>query len=111
MPVMLARNLWTYEGLVNGSRGVVRGLAYADKSWVALVEFPDYTGPAFLQDHPTYVPIGGYTNEFRGWNHGNKKTEKVWQKQLPLMMAWGWNYPQGTRPHSGTTTSSAKASS
>lgn len=93
-PVILTRNLWTQHGLVNGARGVVKELvtqAGTDgnpSEWVAVVEFEDYSGPAFLSAHPKWVPIGVVKHDFRVFDRSQKKAVSAWRKQLPLKMAW-----------------------
>ena len=72
-PVMLISNLRTSAGLVNGSLGNVvavelrdgagstsedlRHAVSAGQVRYVVVDFPKYTGPAFFEDHPTYVPV------------------------------------------------------
>ena len=93
-PVILTRNVWTTQGLVNGTRGVIKDLVAqagedgSPEQWIALVEFRDYTGPAFLQKHPKCVPIGVVKHDFRVFDRKQKQSVTAWRKQLPLKTAW-----------------------
>jgi len=59
------RNFRPEYGLFNGSMGEVKEIIYepllspvsGDLPTFVLVDFPKYTGPPFLIEHPTYVPI------------------------------------------------------
>ena len=61
--VMLTSNLWQRMGKYNGSPVEVYDILYAtnsrppDLSIATLVDFPCYTGPAFLESRPHCVPI------------------------------------------------------
>ena len=63
MMVKLTCNILADQFLFNGARGVVRYLWYpdgvydAEKIPVALVEFPDYTGPPWNPNHPKLLPV------------------------------------------------------
>ena len=60
---MLTCNLWQEVGLYNGATGVVQDLIFHPdrpppcQPIAALVQFPQYTGPAFLQTDCHTVPI------------------------------------------------------
>jgi len=88
--VVLTTNLWTAAKLVNGSTGIVRKIVFRDNQSPAeghrpafvLVEFNDYLGPAFLPDHPTWVPIKAIT---KNWWDKNKQLSRT---QFPLMLGY-----------------------
>ena len=88
--VVLTTNLWTDAKLVNGSTGIVRKIVFRDNESPAkghrpafvLVEFKDYIGPAFLPDHPTWVPIKAIT---KNWWVSNKQLSRT---QFPLMLGY-----------------------
>ena len=68
--IMLTANIWQQVGLCNGAAGVVYKLMYQEEHLppnlpiAVLVEFPHYTGPPFLPDHPKCVPIVPITFEW-----------------------------------------------
>ena len=93
-PVLLLHNLAVEHGLVNGSQGIVRDIIYEadhnpNHARVAcrmpssiIVDFPKYTGPAFLDDAPsTWVPLMPRTRE-TGDDDGSSRT------MYPLTLAW-----------------------
>jgi hypothetical protein len=59
------RNIKPSWGLYNGSMGIVKDIVFeqgnnpnfGDFPSYILVDFPQYCGPSFLPDHPTWVPI------------------------------------------------------
>jgi GTPase SAR1 family protein len=59
------RNIKPSWGLYNGSMGIVKDIVFekghnpnfGDFPSYVLVDFPQYCGPIFLPDHPTWVPI------------------------------------------------------
>lgn len=60
--LVLTRNVAYKYGLANGTQGTLTGVVYGDGGVgsfpEALVgEFPDYCGPPFYPDEPTWVPI------------------------------------------------------
>ena len=88
--VVLTTNLWTDAKLVNGSTGIVRKIVFRDGQSPAngdhpafvLVEFGDFIGPAFLSNHPTWVPIKAIT---KNWWDKNKQLSRT---QYPLMLGY-----------------------
>ena len=85
--VMLTSNLWQQAGLCNGATGVVKEILYATNQSPpslpisVLVEFEKYAGPAFIADHPKWVPIPPITFE---WT----TTRKHSRRQLPLRLCY-----------------------
>ena len=60
--VMLTRNIAYRYGLANGTRGKLVGVVYGAEGVgsfpeAIVVDVPDYCGPAFYPDEPTWVPI------------------------------------------------------
>ena len=86
--VMLLSNIWKECGLTNGANGFIRYIVYDEGDCppklpkFVLVEFPQYTGPSFLETEPKLVPISPVT---RNWFHGNKSHQR---KMLPLTPAY-----------------------
>ena len=74
---------------MNGAMGTVRGIVYENNSGqlpVVLVDFPSYTGPAFISSQPTVVPIAQVKRQgLKVWLQG--ATVKVNRAQLPLQLA------------------------
>ena len=92
---MLTSNyLWDVRtvqlGLMNGARGVVKGIVYAAGAappalpLYVVVEFPKYRGHPLWPDHPKWVPVPPvHQQEKQGVKLG-----KRWRMQLPLRLAW-----------------------
>ena len=68
---LAGKNFRPEWGLFNGSIGKVKEIIYAkgkspnsgDMPEFILVDFPNYKGPEFIPNHPTYVPIPAHTAE------------------------------------------------
>jgi hypothetical protein len=91
MRVMLRKNVWTAAGLVNGSLGDIYDVLFdpQTETFVALVDFPSYTGPqAFVNCPKTVVPIMFEKAEFQVGKGKNGKKQMATRNQLPLVMAW-----------------------
>ena len=88
--VMLLANLWSEYGLTNGAQGILRYIVYEkgkkppELPAYALVYFPDYTGPSFLDKEEKLVPI---KSETRKWFEPRSKKE-VYRTMLPLVPAY-----------------------
>ena len=88
--IVLTANLWPQAGLVNGSRGTVRYIVFPeDKSppentlpAFVVCHFPDYKGPAFIENESCSVPIFPVTRE---WLDKGKKYTRV---MLPLLLGY-----------------------
>ena len=86
--VMLTMNLWSHVGLCNGATGTVRHIIYdnghrpPNLPLAVIVEFDNYRGPAFIDSHPSCVPICPVTVSLQS---GNSLHER---QQLPLRLAW-----------------------
>ena len=85
--VMLRANLWVAKGLVNGSIGHVMHIIYSENGppslpSVVICNFPGYTGPSFLPDHPHSFPIVPIQ---RIWHD---KSTVCSRTALPLSLAW-----------------------
>jgi ATP-dependent DNA helicase PIF1 len=97
--VMLTENLWTGAGLVNGSLGTVRDLAWEEGSdprtvppFVVLVQFDRYSGPpcfgeeendmAGMEDIARLVPVFRSTRDFI------KGSATCTRTQFPLTVAY-----------------------
>ena len=86
--VMLTVNLNVSYGLFNGAVGTVMDIIYKTDSspthsqpHIILVNFPKYTGPQFLPEHPKIIPV---TPVERRLDCGRCK-----RKQVPLRLGWG----------------------
>ncbi|XP_078371416.1 ATP-dependent DNA helicase Pif1-like [Oculina patagonica] len=86
--VMLTSNLWQEVGLCNGATGVVQDLLFhPDRPppclpITALVQFPQYTGQAFLEDNPQTVPIPPHLFEWES------EGQRLSRQQLPLRLRY-----------------------
>ena len=86
---MLTVNLCVDAGLFNGATGNIVHLIYPEgitpsdggQPSVVVVDFPKYKGPAFVEDHPTYVPIHAVDRRL--------DCECCSRKQIPLRLGWG----------------------
>ena len=88
--VMLTSNLHVLFCLFNGSIGTVIDIVYLNGRSpkdslpdVVIVDFDKYTGPAFLPETPTIVPIAPVERRIDCFCHGCKR------KQVPLRLEWG----------------------
>jgi ATP-dependent DNA helicase PIF1 len=85
--VMLTSNLWQETGLCNGATGIVQEIIYKYNQHPpslpisVLVEFDKYSGPPFIENHPTWVPIPPVTFE---WSD----TRRHSRRQLPLRLSY-----------------------
>ena len=85
---MLTANLWQQTGLCNGSVGFIEDFLYAEQQKpsnlpiAVLVNFHDYSGPAFLADKPKCIPIPPITYK---WNDGSSTKSR---QQLPLCLSY-----------------------
>ena len=85
--VMLTSNLWQQAGLCNGTTSIVEDIIYTKNQnppslpISIIVEFEKYTGPPFITDHPTWVPIPPITYE---WTTSQRHS----RKQLPLRLCY-----------------------
>ena len=88
--VFLTWNLWQQANLVNGMNGVVVDLVFDENSLppalpvAVMVDFPNYIGPPFLPDHPTYVPI---SPQYAEWMEGPRPLSRT---QIPLRLSWAF---------------------
>jgi len=86
--VMLTCNLWQEVGLCNGATGVVQDLIFhPDRPppclpIAALVQFPHYTGPAFLQTDCLTVPVPPHLFE---WESDGQRLSR---QQLSLRLQY-----------------------
>ena len=63
--VALTRNIWPEKGLYNGSMGTIKDVRYRNgetplnghEPQYVIVEFNDYTGPAWSLKYPTCIPL------------------------------------------------------
>ena len=83
--VMLSSNMWTGQGLVNGSMGTIAAILYRsggppDLPIVVVVRFDKYNGPTWGGER--FVSIALIS---RSWKTGKRKMS---QRQLPLRLAW-----------------------
>ena len=87
--IMLTCNILVKHGLFNGAVGTVKDIIYSDGKSprdrclpeVVLVDFPEYSGPPFLDSAPTVIPI---VPETRRLDCGCCR-----RKQIPLRLGWG----------------------
>ena len=90
--VMLTTNLSVKWGLFNGATGQVRDVYFRDGRQpsedgvehpdMVLVEFPDYTGPAWIPSQPQLVPLGP-------WLWAEHCKHQCQREQIPLRLCWG----------------------
>ena len=86
--VMLTCNLWQEFGLCNGATVVVEDLLFHPDHpppclpIAALVQFPNYTGPACLPTNPKTVPIPPHVFE---WESDGQRLSR---QQLPLRLRY-----------------------
>lgn len=88
--VMLTSNLWQQVGLCNDNslRGLREDLLYThghkppDLPIAILVNFPDYSGPPFIQSKPKCIPVPPIVFE---WHNGLKTLS---QQQIPLRLSY-----------------------
>jgi ATP-dependent exoDNAse (exonuclease V) alpha subunit len=84
----LTTNIWKEVGLTNGAKGIVRDIVYRDGDTVhdmpafVMIEWPDYFGPAFLNEagKEKWIPMPPMT--FHDEDHKHSRT------QLPLRLAY-----------------------
>jgi len=86
--VMICRNVAYLHGLANGTRGTMVGVVYESGATFAtdkpapfpeaiIVDIPDYKGPVFYSDQPTWVPILPMTSR--------KEQTRLTRTQFPLV--------------------------
>ena len=85
-------NLEPKWGLFNSALGVVKDIVFAngcnpnhgDMPEYVLVDFPHYIGPAFIKQHPTFVPIAptSMTCKHRCCKHTYLPLEICWAKTI-----------------------------
>lgn len=86
--VMLTANIWQEVGLCNGASGVIQHFLYKanhrppDLPVAVMVDFDNYSGPPFLNDHPKCVPIPPLTFE---WELNGCQLSR---QQLPLQLRY-----------------------
>ncbi|XP_053405155.1 uncharacterized protein LOC123560749 [Mercenaria mercenaria] len=87
--VMLTVNLCVKYGLFNGAIGTVFDIVYPPNKMpteclptVVMVQFPNYTGPAFIQSHPKVIPQVPVERRIDCACHTCKR------KQIPLRLGW-----------------------
>ena len=86
--VTLTVNTNVQFGLFNGATGTVVDIIYENGRTnekmpsVVMVDFPKYTGPPFLEEHPTVVPIFAVERRIDCCCRGCKRI------QVPLRLGW-----------------------
>lgn len=86
--VMLTANIWQEVGLCNGASGTIQHFLYSanhrppDLPIAILVDFDNYSGPAFLSDHPQWIPIPPLTFE---WESNGRQLSR---QQFPLQLRY-----------------------
>jgi ATP-dependent DNA helicase PIF1 len=88
---MLTENLWTEQGLVNGTLGTIHDIAWkvgrnpsTDAPDHLLISFDGYTGPGFIGDG-TQNPIVPIFKSIREFARGNKVCHRI---QFPMTIAY-----------------------
>lgn len=93
--VILTKNIWPGQKLVNGSKGTVTHVIYqedrenAPLPTLILVQFDDYSGPSFLNDQERVVPISLQQNTYI------VKKNQYTRSQFPLVPAYGVSIHRG----------------
>ena len=84
--VMLTMNLWSHVGLCNGATGTVRHIIYDHRPpnlpLPVILQFDNYRGPAFIDSHPSCIPIWPVTVSLQSENSLHER------QPLPLRLAW-----------------------
>ncbi|RXK41116.1 hypothetical protein M231_01519 [Tremella mesenterica] len=90
--VMITRNVWTKQGLTNGTTGTIAAIGFApgsepgtDVPTVVMVEVPLYTGPTEWHS-PTGVPLVPIVPITSTWESSNG--QRCTRQQLPLRLAF-----------------------
>lgn len=89
--VMLLWNVDLKNGLVNGSRGIVKDFIYHDTTaspqlpYAVIIDFPEYTGPPFFvgEGKEHWVPLRPEKYEFEDSEGSHSR------RQFPLSLSWG----------------------
>ena len=92
MVALKARNILPEWGLFNGGIGTIMDIVFHegegpnsnDLPAYILVEFPQYTGPAMIEEHPTYVALTPISGEC-----DNDRCKTCKRTQIPLQLAFG----------------------
>ena len=86
--INLTSNINVAYGLYNGAVGTVIDIVYPENKSpkdslpeFVMVDFPKYTGPSFLEDHPTWIPVAVVQRRL--------DCQCCSRKQLPLRLGWG----------------------
>ena len=93
--VILTKNIWPGQKLVNGSKGTVTHVIYqegrerAPLPTLILVKFDDYSGPSFLDSQDRVVPISLQQNTY------TVKKNQYSRSQFPLLPAYGFSTHRG----------------
>ena len=93
--VILTKNLWPGQKLVNGSKGTVTHLIYQEGRENALlpalilVQFDEYTGPSFHTTQDRVVPISLQQNSYI------VKKNQYSRSQFPLLPGYGFSTHRG----------------
>ena len=102
--VMLIRNIAYLFGLANGTRGTLVGIVYGPGGIgsfpeAIVVDVPEYTGPAFYEGEPTWVPILPMTSFKDGTHQSRTQFPVVAGHALTVNKAQGLTMKEGVVVH------------